>query len=227
MDIYVGRNRSHLCSFWKSLFNKTNLNELFPQFILVGTNSSICIALIPSVETQHLPHSAKSFRSLYMTDMLVALFLNHNITTPYCFFSRDEKRTGRSILGWLKFLWCFNNRTLENINLYSNLCSRPILYKTLCCQEYSNAMWTFFIGTSKNNAIYVLCKTNMWSWYHNKIYVFCNKIWFALTHASCYSVSVMQNIIIINWLINITYKYSNYKFTNKLITTIDKKWEKY
>jgi len=42
-----------------------------------------------------------------MTDMLVALVLNRNITTPYCFFSRDEERTGRLILGWLKFLWCF------------------------------------------------------------------------------------------------------------------------
>jgi len=37
---------------------------------------------------------------------------------------------------------------------------------------------TFFIGTSKNNAIYVLCKTNMRSWYQNKICIFCNKIWF-------------------------------------------------
>jgi len=85
---------------------------------------------------------------------------------------------------------------------------------------------TFLIGSSKKNAIYVLCKTNMRSWYHKKICIFCNKIWFALTHVSCYSVSVMQNIIIIiNWLTNITYKYSNYKFTNKLITTTDKKWE--
>lgn len=200
---------------------------MFPKFILVETNSSTCTSLIPSVETHHLPQSAKPFRSLYMTDMLVALFLNHDITTPYCFFSRDEKRTGRSILGWLKFLWWFNNRTLENIYLILIFVQGPFCIKLCVARNIQmQCELTFFTGTSKNNATYVLCKTNIRSWYHKKICIFCNKIWFALTHVSCYSVSVNQNvIIIINWLTNITYKYSNYKFTNKLITTTDKNWE--